>query len=95
MADRCECGLPLDPPQNRDYWWPSVDAPDADINVIIRYGESSPEFRRAVRESYGWRERGIAVDGTGTPGTIPWERVGHCWAGTEHPVIAVTSADAP
>jgi hypothetical protein len=44
---------------------------------------------RPVPESPdGWIERGASVDGTGTPELIPWARVGFCWAGTEHPVVA-------
>jgi hypothetical protein len=85
VADKCRCGLPLDPPLERAYWWLSIHQPDGDLRVIVRHTEH-PTYRRAERHNGGWRERGASVDGIGTWGLIPWERVGMCWAGFEHPV---------
>jgi hypothetical protein len=35
-------------------------------------------------------KRGVSVDGSGRPSAIvAWEQVGRCWAGEEHPVVAV------
>jgi hypothetical protein len=87
VADKCDCGLTLDPPLERDYWWPSIDQPDDNLHTVVRHTEH-PTYRRAVRIPGGWLERGASVDGTGTPGPIPWDRVGRCWAGEEHPVVA-------
>jgi hypothetical protein len=86
----CQCGLPLDPPSgDAAYWVPTVDhEPGPGIATMVRYGES-PEFRRVVRSGDGWSERGCAVDGTGTPGRIAWQRAGRCWGGEEHPVVPV------
>ena len=88
MADRCEYGLPLDPPAQGDYLRPCFEQPDADISTVVRNGEH-PNYRRAVRADGGRIERGASVDGTGTSGLIPWKRVGRCWTGTQHPVVAV------
>jgi hypothetical protein len=90
VADRCVCGLTLDPPLDQGYWWPSVDEPDKDLSVVVRHTEH-PTYRRAVRADGGWIERGASVDGTGRSEPIPWVRVGTCWAGTEHPVTRVPS----
>jgi hypothetical protein len=90
VADRCECGLPFDPPSGGEYYWPSLEQPDDDVSTAVRYREH-PTYRRAVRADGGWMERGASVEGTGSPGLIPWDRVGMCWAGTEHPVVAVWS----
>ncbi|HZD14069.1 MAG TPA: hypothetical protein VE196_02840 [Pseudonocardiaceae bacterium] len=87
MAGKCNCGLPFDPPSEGDYYWPSIESPDADVSTVVRYTEH-PTYRRAVRADGGWIERGASVEGTGTPELIPWGRVGFCWAGTEHPVVA-------
>jgi hypothetical protein len=69
-ADKCACGLTLDPPRERDYWWPSVDQPDKDLSVVVRHTEH-PTYRRAIRADSGWIERGCSVEGTGTAGLIP------------------------
>jgi hypothetical protein len=88
VADRCECGLPLDPPLDQDYYWPSVDAPDPELSIVVRYGEQ-PAYRRAVLVPSGWMKRGVSVDGSGWPSAVvPWGQVGRCWAGEEHPVVA-------
>ena len=90
MDDGCDCGLPLDPPERGDYWWPTVDFEPKlhEAHGVVRFGEH-PSYRRAVRDGDQWRERGASVDGIGTPSTIPWHRVGLCWAGTDHAVVAV------
>ena len=86
---RCTCGLTFDPPEDQKWWQPTADwEPSAEVRTVVRYGEP-PTYRRAVRVDGGWMERGVLVDGTGRPGVIPWERVGHCWAGGTHPVVAV------
>jgi hypothetical protein len=87
VADKCECGLPLDPPAKGDYYWASIEPPDDDLSTVVRYKEHLT-YRRVVRIPSGWMERGSSVDGIGTPGPIPWDRVGRCWAGEEHPVVA-------
>ena len=92
VSDRYGCGLPLDPPSGGDYHWPSLEQPEGDVSAVVRYMEH-PTYRRAVRADGGWMERGASVDGTGTPGLIPWERVGMCWAGAEHPVVAVREGE--
>ncbi|HEY4005068.1 MAG TPA: hypothetical protein VGM60_07765 [Pseudonocardia sp.] len=88
MADKCDCGLWLDPPVDADYYWPSLEQADADVKILTRFGEH-PTYRRVERHASGWRERGSSVDGTGTPGPIPWDRVGMCWAGYEHAVVYI------
>jgi hypothetical protein len=87
VTDKCDCGLTLNPPLDQDYWWPSLDQPDDNLHIIVRHTEH-PTYRRAIRADGGWVERGCSVEGTGTAGLIPWERIGLCWAGTEHPVVA-------
>jgi hypothetical protein len=88
VADRCDCGLPLDPPAEGDYYWASIEPPDADLSTVVRYGEH-PTYRRAVRVPSGWIVRGTAVERPGRPDVIlRWERLGMCWADTEHPVVA-------
>ncbi|HZD16406.1 MAG TPA: hypothetical protein VE196_15040 [Pseudonocardiaceae bacterium] len=89
QADRCDCGLPFGPPRDQDYYWPSIDSPDPQVSTVARYGEH-PTYRRAVRVPSGWMKRGVSVDESGRPSAIvAWEQVGHCWADTEHPVVAV------
>ena len=89
MADQCDCGLPLDPPENQDYYWPAIDKPDPQVGTVVRYGEK-PAYRRAVRVPSGWMKRGTSVDGSGRPSAIvAWTAVGRCWAGEEHAVVAV------
>ena len=88
VADTCDCGLTLGPPREQDYWWPSLDQPDKDLHIVVRHTEH-PTYRRALRADRGWIERGASVEGTGRCEPIPWERVGTCGAGTEHPVVAV------
>ena len=90
MADCCECLLPLDPPLDQDYWWPSIDRPDDTLSTVVRYGEH-PTYRRAVRVPAGWMLRGASVERPGRPDVIlPWRRVGMCGADTEHAVVAAS-----
>jgi hypothetical protein len=88
VADRCECGLPLDPPTEGGYYWASLEQPDDDLATVVRYGEH-PRYRRAVRVPAGWMLRGASVERPGRPDVIlRWECIGMCWADTEHPVVA-------
>jgi hypothetical protein len=88
VADRCDCGLPLDPPVDGDYWWPPIDQPDETLSTVVRYREH-PSYRRAVRVPSGWMLRGASVERPDQPTVIlPWNRVGMCWADQEHAVVA-------
>ena len=89
MADKCDCGLPLDPPAEGDYYWAAIEPPDDDLlSTVVRYGEH-PTYRRAVRVPAGWMMRGTSVERPGRPDVIlRWNRVGMCSVGTEHPVVA-------
>ena len=90
MAERCECGLACDPPKDwtRILWWfPSIDPPARGLSTVVRFGEPA-SCRRAVRVPSGWLVRGASVECPGRPDVVlAWERLGLCWADTEHPVV--------
>lgn len=89
MAEACRCGLPVDEPAE-PHWWPSRDPePNADVLAVVQHGQSTVAMHW-VRRTGGWVTRGyFAVHPDHTP-PRPWDRVGWCWAGTEHPVIDAT-----
>ncbi|MGH3586259.1 MAG: hypothetical protein ACRDQ0_08025 [Pseudonocardia sp.] len=91
MADRCDCFLPTDPPDDGSEWWqPTLDDEPDDVKAVARVGED-PTLRRAVRraDGSGWSEEGALVNFYReiTP-PMPWNRVGWCWAEMSHPVVA-------
>lgn len=91
LATTCPCGLPARPPTEPRYWLPDLDYdPGPPLFVVVRYGED-PQHRRAVRlgNDAGWAEYGTRVNPYCdiTP-PLWWSRVGICWAGTSHPVVA-------
>jgi hypothetical protein len=95
--NKCDCGLPTDPPMSGEWWQPTVDDdPDPHVKAVVQVGED-PKFRRAVRreDGSGWSEYGAVAKGYAdiTP-PMPWSRVGTCWADVSHPVIAC-DPDAP
>jgi hypothetical protein len=91
VADRCECHLPTDPPDDGTEWWqPTIDdEPRAKVQAVARFGEP-PDLRRAVRrpDGTGWCEYGAMVNYYQdiTP-PMPWNRVGMCWNEVSHPVV--------
>lgn len=91
-VELCQCGLPTTPPLGGTWWQPDQDDdPGPRIRAVVRRGDQ-PELRRAERvgATGGWTEQGVMVDfyGDRTP-PMPWSRVGQCWAGTAHPVVAI------
>lgn len=91
-SSTCQCGLSTEPPAGAKWWRPDLDVdPGAPVRAVVRYGEE-PELRRAVRrrDGTGWSEYGAMVNYYHdiTP-PMGWARVGTCWAGTSHPVVAV------
>jgi hypothetical protein len=96
MVGWCRCGLPTDPPEEI-VWWRADrdDEPGPPVCVVSCYGQD-PQQRRAVRRrslrgDAGWSEYGALVtcDPVLTP-PLGWDGVGRCWAGTYHPIVAVT-----
>ena len=92
MSAECACGLPLEPPAGTKHWHPTRDIPPATVMTVARFGQD-PELRRAIRVggSVYWTEHGYMVNyyADRTP-PIRWIEVGTCWAGTRHPVVAVS-----
>jgi len=89
MSGECPCGLPIGEPVGR-HWQPDLDPEPRGVAVVVRHGEKA-ELRRAERVDGGWAERGhmVAYYQDITP-PMPWAETGTCWAGTPHPVVAVT-----
>jgi hypothetical protein len=91
-VSKCECFLPTDPPEDGSQWWqPELDMePGLRVRAVVQVGED-PLVRRAVRlpDGSGWSEEGAMVNFYKeiTP-PMPWERVGQCWNGVSHPVVA-------
>lgn len=89
---KCVCFLPTEPPDDGAEWWqPELDFdPGLRVKAVVQVGED-PRLRRAVRlvGGQGWTEEGamVAFYQDRTP-PIPWERVGTCWNGSFHPVVA-------
>jgi len=96
MADRCRCGLPLDPPNGR-HWWPARDTePDATVRSVVMVGQQ-PDHLRAERVDDGWHTRGLLANHAEHTPPRPWSELGRCWAGTKHAVVeaadsAITAA---
>lgn len=91
-SDACACGLSTEPPVGAKWWRPDLDTdPGPSVRAVVRCGEE-PELRRAIRrqDGTGWAEYGAMVNYYHdiTP-PMNWARVGTCWAGTPHPVVAV------
>lgn len=91
MADYRECHLPVDAPPGVEWWRPDVDDdPGPLVRAVVQVGED-PLLRRAVRleDTLGWIEEGAMVNFYKeiTP-PMPWEKVGECWHGVSHPVVA-------
>jgi hypothetical protein len=90
MIPACRCGLLLTAPSNDQHWLPSRDPePGPEVQAVALCGQD-PTILRSERTPGGWRSRGAAaIYPEGTP-PKPWERVGRCWDGREHPVRDVT-----
>jgi hypothetical protein len=90
-VSKCDCFLPTDPPSDGTEWWqPTIDDdPGPHVKAVVQVGED-PTLRRAVRVDGGWAEYGALVNYYVdiTP-PMPWSRVGTCWAGVSHPVVAL------
>lgn len=91
-VELCRCGLPTTPPIGINWWRPDQDAePGPRIRAVVRCGDR-PDLRRLERASGsdGWTEQGVMVSfyEDRTP-PMSWSDVGQCWAGTQHPVVAV------
>ena len=90
-VELCRCGLPTQPPVGITWWRPDQDLdPGPRVRVVVRYGDE-PDLRRLERvNNGGWSEHGAMVDfyQDRTP-PMRWHEVGHCWADTPHPVVAV------
>jgi hypothetical protein len=85
----CRCRLPLDPPDGR-YWLPSQHPdPGPEVVQAVAICGQDPALLRWERVDGGWRCQGAAAVPYETP-PKPWDRVGRCWDGTQHPVHDVT-----
>lgn len=95
MADRCRCGLPVDPPEDTGpHWWPARDPePLPTVRAVALVGEDAG-FLRAERDGTGWRTAGHAAAHPGYAPARMWGELGVCWAGTEHAVVDVTGQQA-
>ena len=40
VADKCACGLTLDPPLDQDYWGPSLDPPEDSLHTVVRHTDT-------------------------------------------------------
>jgi hypothetical protein len=90
---RCQCFLSLTPPTDRTSWIPSSDPepPAQEVTVVVLH-EQDPRILRKVRVRGGWHTRGAAASLQDITPPEPWENVGLCWAGNEHPVVAAPDA---
>jgi hypothetical protein len=90
MIRACRCGLLLTPPQNAHHWLPSRDPePSAHVQAVALCGQN-PAILGSERTAEGWRSRGAAAAYPDHTPPKPWDRVGRCWNGNEHPVRDVT-----
>ncbi|HEY0581205.1 MAG TPA: hypothetical protein VGE94_03425 [Chloroflexota bacterium] len=84
--------MPTQPPVGVAWWRPDQDEdPGPRVRAVVRYGDQ-PRLRRVQRvdNNAGWSELGAMVNfyQDRTP-PMSWAHVGHCWADTPHPVVAV------
>ncbi len=87
----CRCGLPIDPPTG-PHWLPSRD-PEPGAHVLaVALCSHEPAILRYERVAGGWRSNGAAAIYPNHTPPKPWQRVGLCWDGREHPVRDVTGA---
>jgi hypothetical protein len=76
-----------------ELWWMVAQDPDpgVSVGVVVRLGDE-PALRRWERlvDGSGWAQYGHMVDYYTdiTPPSL-WSCLGECFAGTQHPVIAV------
>ncbi len=85
----CRCHRPLSAPEGR-HWWPRRDAePDSSVTTVAVHGED-PWFLHRVRVDGGWHTRGAGSCYAESSPPKPWNQIGTCWAGAEHPVVDVT-----
>ncbi|GAA5158162.1 hypothetical protein GCM10023321_37530 [Pseudonocardia eucalypti] len=89
----CSCGALLEAPLDARCWWPDQeDDPGAAVCTdLVRPGDH-PLFRRWVRldDSSMWEQRGSMVNYyTDITPPFPWEKIGECAWGTQHPVVYV------
>ena len=93
----CWCDIPNRPwpdagTRGQLWWMPTEDAePGPDVVSVMRVG-NEPHLHRWERlPDGGWAQ--VEVDGRlllrSCSPPAPWSRLGRCFAGTEHPVIAV------
>jgi hypothetical protein len=90
MIPACRCGLLLTAPPNDHHWLPSRDPePGPHVQAVALCGQD-PAILRSERTPGGWRSQGAAAIYPDDTPPKPWERVGRCWDGREHPVRDVT-----
>jgi hypothetical protein len=90
VARACRCGLLLTPLPDADHWLPSRDPePGPHVQAVALCGQD-PTILRSERTPDGWRSQGAAAVYPDHTPPKPWERVGRCWDGREHPVRDVT-----
>ncbi len=94
MADTCRCHLPLDPPIGV-HWLPWRD-PEPGLHVLaVALYDEEPSFLRRVRVPGGWHTEGCGAAHPEATPPKPWQEVGRCWDGVEHPVVDVTAFLVP
>ena len=89
----CPCYLPLNPPADEPVMIPSRDPePGPEVKIVALWGQN-PAVLRMERVATGWHTRGAAASHHEITPPEPWETVGFCYRGAEHPVVDVTPAD--
>lgn len=87
---RCACGALVEAPDGVKWWHPEREPdPGPQVVAVVRHGDP-PEMCRWERIAGGWSQRGVLVDFyiDRTP-PVSWEKVGRCWSGRYHAVVAV------
>jgi len=90
----CTCWLPLDPPADQRFWWPSRDPePPSDVTIVALYMQNPAVLRMERRDMgdgrTGWKVLGAAASHHEVTPPEEWATVGICWRKIEHPVVQV------
>jgi hypothetical protein len=93
----CWCDIPNrswpDAGTRGQLWWmPTEDAePGPDVVSLVRVGDEPHQRRWERLPDGGWAQCGSLVGSySDCSPPAPWSVLGRCFAGTEHPVIAVS-----
>jgi len=91
MIRTCPLRSPARPPGRHPHWLPSRNPePGPDVQAVALCG-CDPVILRCERTSGGWRSDGAAALYPDHTPPKPWELVGRCWDGREHPICDVTT----